>query len=130
MKFLRPCFHLCLPRWSHWALASPQGLTMPQLCRHTSHIQESEGSTDIRGTLFLTGISPYTILIIIHFSLQLLLEIPILLFLPESCVRSCSSVSSSLTPRVHVPPLLCSPNFFIWFPTLSGLLQWKLQTPS
>lgn len=131
VKFLRSCFHLCLPRWSRRALASPQCLAMPQLWQHTSHSQESEGSTDPRGTLLLTGISPYTLLIIIHFSLQLLLENLILLFFPESCVCSCSSVSSPLNSCVHVPPLLCSPSFFIWWcPTLPGFLQCKLQTPS
>lgn len=72
-------------------LASPQGVAMPQLCQDTSHIQESEGRA---GTLLLAAFSPYTLLIIIHFSLQLLHEIPILLFFPESCVCSCSSVSS------------------------------------
>lgn len=64
-----------------------------------------EGSADTRGRLSLTGMSLYTLLNIPPCSLQLLLEIPIFLFLPENCVRSHSSASSLLSLLVCVPLL-------------------------
>ena len=78
-----------------------------------------EGSADIKGRLLLTGMSLYTLLNILLCSLQLLLDIPIFLFLPESCVCSRSSASSLLSPHVCVPPL-----FFlscVFLTSLSGI---------
>lgn len=79
------------------------------LCLHSASMfhlsRRVEGSADIRGRLLLTSMSLYTLLNILLCSLQLLLHILILLFLPESCVCSHSSASSLLGPHVHVPPL-------------------------
>lgn len=79
------------------------------LCLHSPSMlllsRRVEGSTDIRGRLLLTGMSLYTLLNVLLCSLQLLLHIPIFLFLPESCVCSHSSASSLLSPHVHLPPL-------------------------